>query len=149
MADLRHTSSWIRALVAGVALCAIPMPASAQDVGFVFLIENGWSSLLNRSFTDDRGMTYLGTGSHVVYSVVNGQKVPGQIASANIAAWTRDVPDPFFAPIRPLAGLIVLNFGGFQGHLSIIDTPTGPKTTIAILDVTGAVNLGASGAWAP
>jgi hypothetical protein len=147
MLDLRCTTRWFRMLVAGVALWAIPMSASAQDVGFVFLIEDGWSSLLNRSFTDDRGMTYLGTGGHRVFWVVNGQKAGNQIATANVVAWTRSVPDPYFAAIRPLAGLIVLDFGPFQGHLAIIDTPAGPRTTISILNTGGEVNFGATGAW--
>jgi hypothetical protein len=136
-----------RALVAAFALWALaPISASAQDVGFALLIENGWS-LLNRSFADDRGMVYLGTGGKQVFQVVNGQKGSNPIATANIAAWTRSVPDPYFEPIRPLAGLIIVDFGAFQGHLAIIDTPTGPKTTISILSTGGEVNLGASGAW--
>lgn len=147
MLELRWTPRWFRALVVGVALWAIaPVSANAQDVGFALLIEDGWS-LLNRSFADDRGMVYFGTGDHPVYFVANGQKAPTPVASANLVAWTRDVPDPYFAPIRPLAGLIVLNFGAFLGHLAIIDTPTGPKTTISILTTGGEANFGASGAW--
>ena len=149
MADFNCiTRCRFQALAIGFALWTIaPMSASAQDVGFSFLIQDGWTALQNRSFADNRGMLYLGTGGKPVFSVVNGQKAPGQVATADVVAWTRSVPDPYFAPIRPLAGLIVLDFGGFVGHLAIIDTPAGPKTTVATWAPWWDVDTAVSGTW--
>ena len=142
------TAFQFRSLAVGFALWTIaPTPASAQDVGFTLLIEDGWTALHNRAFADNRGMLYLGTGGKPVFSVVNGQKTPGQVATADVVAWTRSVPDPYFAPIRPLAGLIVLDFGDSVGHLAIIDTPAGPKTTVASWAPWWDVDTAVSGGW--
>ena len=123
------------ALVAAFALwTVVPASASAQEFPFTLLIQDAWTALHNRSFADDHGTVYHGTGGHPVFLVFNGQKVPGPIAFADLALWTRDSPHPYFAPIRPLAGLIALAFyGGGTAHLAIIDTPSGPKTMIADL----------------
>lgn len=123
------------------------MSASAQDVVFALLIEDGWTALQNRSLADDRGMVYNGTGDRPVFRVVNGQKTSEQVATADMAAWTRNVPDPYFAPIRPFAGLITPNFSDSVAHLAIIDTPAGPKTTIATWFPWWDVDVGVSGDW--
>ena len=134
MLDFHRATGGLRALVVGVALWTmVPTSASAQDYPFTLLIEDGWTALQNRSFADDRGMAYNGTGGHLVFGVFNGQKAPGPMAIANVSVWTRNVPHPYFASIGPLAGLIVLDFYGSTAHLAIIDTPAGLKTTIADL----------------
>ena len=148
MFDLRGTTACqFRSLVAAFALWTIaPMSASAQDVSFAVLIQDGWTALQN-PFADDRGMVYSGTVSRPVFWVVNGQKAPGRVATADIVAWTRNVPDPYFAPIRPFAGLIMLDFGDFVGHLAIFDTPAGPKTTMATYLPLYDVDVTVSGDW--
>ena len=142
------TRWWFRALLAAFAAlwAMVPTAASAQDVTFAWLIEDGWT-VLQKPFADDRGMVYSGTGNRRVFRVANGQKTSEQVATADMAAWTRNVPDPYFAPIRPFAGLITLNFSDSVAHLAMIDTPAGPKTTIATWFPWWDVDVGVSGDW--
>jgi hypothetical protein len=133
-------------LVGFVALVIVPVGASAQDAGFALLIEDGWSALQSRSFGDERGMVYWGTGQKRVYTVVDGKKT-SQVATADIVVWTREIPDPYFAPIRPVAGLIMLDSGNAITHLAIVDTPAGPRTTVATYYPWDLVDFTVTGTW--
>jgi len=144
---MRSRSRFLASLVLALALLSLcPQAARAQDFFFAFLIQNGWQGLFANPVTrTDQGLTTWATFQYF-YPVVNGQK-GSVLGNAYVQAWTRSVPDPFFAPIKPLAGLITLDFGGFRGHLGLIETPAGLQTTIGIIDNTGNVNTMATGTW--
>ncbi|MCC7179004.1 MAG: hypothetical protein IT177_11495 [Acidobacteria bacterium] len=120
--------------------------AFAQDVPFAFLIENGWQSFYAGAGTrSEQGLTsWYGRGQ--VYAITNGQKGAG-IGTAHMHAFTRTVPDPTFAALGPLAGLIVINLGPFRGHLTVFETPAGLQTAVAILDPVGETDIAVSGSW--
>lgn len=145
---MRHHSIFCRRVRAtAILLLLISASAvSAQDVPFAFLIEDGWQSFTGGgAFRAQQNLaSWYGRGQ--IHAIVNAQKGP-QIGTAHFVAFSRAVPDPTFDPIGPLAGLIVLNFGAFRGHLTVIETPTGLKSTIAILDQSDNVDFRVSGAW--
>lgn len=136
----------VRACVScGIAVLAVASPARAQDIPFAFLIQNGWK-VFEQPVTrlDQPLISWARRGSF--YSVVNGTKGTLQ-GSAGITAWSRPVPDPLYAAIGPIAGVITLEFPTFRGHLGLIDTPTGLQTTIGIVSTSGAVDIGVTGSW--
>lgn len=130
-----------------VALLAFtPLAAPAQDVPFAFLIKNGWKTL-NTGVTTrvDQNLVSLHT-TGTLHAIVGGQ-AGGALGTAFVQAFTRSVPDPTFAAILPLGGLIALDFGTFQAHLALFDTPAGIQTTVAVIDANGVTDPRISGAW--
>lgn len=136
----------VRWALAAAFLALMHPAASAQDVPFAFLIKDGWKTLNTSVSTRlDQGLVSLHT-TGTLHEVVGGQK-GSVVGTAFVQAFTRSVPDPTFASILPLGGLITLDFGTFQGHLALIDTPTGIQTTVAVIDASGAVDTRITGAW--
>lgn len=132
-------------MLAGV-LCA-PASAAALDVPFLFLIPNGWSTLLLTPATRPAHGLVSWSVAAPFHGVVNGQK--GAVAgNAYVVAWSRSADDPYFEPLRPLSGLVTLDFGAFRGHLGLVETPAGLQTTIGIVDDNGLANAAVSGVWA-
>ncbi len=132
-------------VLCGIYLLAWVSPARAQDIPFAFLIQNGWQAFEQPVTRLDQPIVSWARRG-MFYSVVNGTK--GTIVgSAGITAWSRSVPDPTYAAIGPVAGVITLEFPTFRGHLGLIDTPTGLQTTIGIVETSGAVNIGVTGSW--
>lgn len=132
-------------VVCGVALLASAVPARAQDIPFAFLIENGWKAFEQPATRLDQPLvSWARKGTF--YAVVNGTKGAAQ-GAATVTAWSRSVPEPFFAAIGPIAGVLALEFPTFHAHLGLIDTPAGLQTTIGLIDTSGAVNFGVTGSW--
>jgi len=127
-------------------LALTPRPAPAQDVPFAFLIKNGWKTL-NTGVTTrlDQNLVSLHT-TGTLHAIVGGQ-TGGAMGTAFVQAFIRSVPDPTFAAMLPLGGLIALDFGTFQAHLALFDTPAGIQTTVAVIDASGVTDPRISGAW--
>ncbi len=121
--------------------------AQAQDVPFAFLIVNGWQAFYaGPAVRIDQAMTsWYALGQ--IHAITNTQK-GAEIGTANLQVFSRTVPDPTFATLGPLAGLISLNLGTLRGHLAVFETPAGLRSTVAILDSSGTTDLRVSGTWA-
>lgn len=147
---MSHRST-LRRRVSAAAFVILLLTASAaraQDVPFAFLIVDGWKAFYaGYAFRTEQQLTsWYGRGQ--IHVIVNGQK-GADVGTARMHAFARAVPDPAFAGIRPLAGLISMVFGSYRAHLTVIETPTGLKTTVAFLDPIGqVVDTRVSGVWA-
>jgi hypothetical protein len=135
----------LTAVLAGVLW--FPASAAALDVPFLFLIPNGWSTLLAAPATRPAHGLFSWSVAAPFHSVVNGQK-GAAAGNAFVVAWSRSANDPYFDPLRPLSGLVTLDFGTFRGHLGLVETPAGLQTTIGIVDDNGLANAAVSGVWA-
>lgn len=121
-------------------------PAIAQDIPFVFLLQDGWSKTFNNPYVRQEHALTTWASRTTFHHVVNGQK--GAVAgNALIHIWSRQVADPYFAPLGSVAGVVTLDFGPFRGHLTVFDTPSGIKTTIGIIGDNGFVSPDVSGVW--
>ncbi len=144
------TPSLVRRLVACslvVWACGVwPQAARAADVPFAFLIKNGYKNLFaGQALRIDQGLlSWYGYGP--LHAIVNGQQA-AVLGTAFVQAYSRSVPDPSFAAILPLAALVTLDFGSFRAHLTLFDTPTGPRTTVSVLNEYDATDTSVSGAW--
>ncbi len=118
--------------------------ADAQDFFFGFLIDKGWQTFTANPVVRVDQTLISWSADRPFHAIVNGQK-GAQLGQAFVRAWYRSVPDPFYAPIGPTAGVITLDFGGMRGHLSLIETPTGFQTTISTVE--GWANLQLTGTW--
>ncbi len=119
--------------------------ADAQNFFFAFLIDHGWQAFFaNPVVRADHALTSW-AADRPFHLIANGQK-GGQLGQAHVRAWHRAVPDPFYAPIGPTAGVITLDFEGFRGHLSLIETPSGFRTSTSIIEDTGAIPR-VTGTW--
>jgi hypothetical protein len=132
-------------LSVGVGVCILASPAYGQDIPFAFLIQDGWKLFEQPVARTDQPLVSWARRTSF-YTVVNGAKGTLQ-GMAGITAWSRAVPDPLFASIGPIAGVITLEFPTFVGHLAVFETPAGLQTTIGIVEPSGAVNIGATGSW--
>jgi hypothetical protein len=132
-------------VMCGLALVASVAAAWAQDIPFAFLIQNGWQAFEQPVTRPDQPLVSWAR-KDTFYTIVNGTKGAAQ-GTATITAWSRTVPEPLYAAIGPIAGVIALEFPTFHGHLGLIETPTGLQTTVGIIDTSGAVNFGVTGSW--
>ncbi|MGD9905007.1 MAG: hypothetical protein AB7U83_16190 [Vicinamibacterales bacterium] len=130
-----------------IALLALtPLAAVAQDVPFAFLVKDGWKAL-NTGVTTRLDQSLVSLHATGALHPIAGGQTGAAMGTAFVQAFTRSVPDPTFAALQPLAGLVVLDFGAFQGHLALFDTPTGLQTTVAIIDANGVTDPRISGSW--
>jgi hypothetical protein len=128
------------------SFCLCAAPARAQDVPFAFLIQDGWSKLFQgQAVRSDHALTTWRART-AFQTIVNGQK-GAVVGTALINAWSRNVSEPYFAPLGSVVGVVTLNFGPFRGHLTVFDTPSGLQTTIGIVDSFGLVATNVSGVW--
>lgn len=140
----------VRRLVAGVIVVwsclLVPVAAQAQDVPFAFLIKDGWRNfyLGQAARIGHPLVSWYGHGT--LHSVQNGQK-GAVMGTGFIQAYTRAVPEQTFSAILPLGGLITLDFGTFQGHLALFETPSGIRTTVSVIDANGVTDTRLSGSW--
>ena len=121
-----HPSS-PRRVGASAVLCLLLLApvASAQDVPFAFLLQNGWKFAV----PSGRGCARIRTCSTCTAAPRSTPSPTARRArpsgTGHVQAFTRVVPDPTFAPILPLAGLIELNLGVFRGHLTVFEHQLG------------------------
>jgi len=138
-----------RILLAGLCLLwpAAANQAMAADIAFAYLIHDGWPALSAGQVvrTEHQLTSWSATGT--LHPVVNGQKGPAQ-GTALMTGWSRSVADPYFAALGPMSVVITLDFGSFRGHLGMVDTPSGPRTTVGVVYDTGLPDPAMSGVWA-
>jgi hypothetical protein len=125
-----------------VLVLAGAVPARAEEVGFALLIEDG---VKFQQGADGLGLTAF-RSSGAVRLIVDGQKAD-VVGTADVFAWSRSVPDPFFAPFGPGAALGVLRLFGLEVHLGLIETGAGVRTTIGVRDPAKNNFLPWRGTW--
>jgi hypothetical protein len=129
-------------VLALVLAVASAVPARAEEVGFALLLEDGVKFVQG---ADSSGLAAF-RSSGAVRLIVNGQK-GDVVGTADVFAWSRSVPDPFFAPFGPLAALGVLRLFGLEVHLGLVETPAGLETTIGVRDPATNSVLPWRGTW--
>jgi hypothetical protein len=111
-------------------------PTRAANLGFLFLIENGFTFT---PIVDPNGPAAWVAKGQVRPIVNNKADFTKSLGTANVVVWSRVVPDPFFNSIGPIAALVTLTLTGadFIAHLGLIQTPMGFQTTIGLLERVG------------
>jgi hypothetical protein len=112
---------------------AMSTPAvAAAAFHFVFFIEHG---LDFEPFVDPNGMSGFFSAQRNILAIVEGRKTSLVLGTATILAWSRTVPDPFFASLGPIAALGVLHFPdpfNVEVHLGLfLDSSGAARTTVA------------------
>jgi hypothetical protein len=126
------------ALLVGLSLPVTTPAGAAAALPFAFFIENG---LDFEPFVDPNGMTGFFSAQRNVLAIVDGRKTSAVLGTATILAWSRTVPDPFFASLGPVAALGILHFPepfNVEVHLGLFQDSSGAsRTTVAAYRIIG------------